>query len=76
MSKKAAVVLKAEIAICKAKLHSHEYERKLALHSSSDLIHTLFNIGRKDVRGLALEFLSDYPEYMVQFVLTIILIRL
>lgn len=68
MSKKAATVLKIEIAMCKEKLHSHPYEQQLDLHSKFELIHTLFNQGWEDVPGMALNFLSKYPKYMGEFI--------
>jgi len=62
------LTLEKQIAELKAMLHAHEYERKLALHSYVELIHTLFDPDSTNVEGMACEFLSEYPEYMDEFI--------
>jgi hypothetical protein len=62
------ISLNNQITDLKKRLHDHPYEKQLALHSCVELIHTLFNCGRKNVEGMAREFLSENPEYMGEFI--------
>ena len=62
------IILKEQIAELKARLHAHEYERKLALHSCVKLIHKVFELDRTNVKDMACKFLSEYPEYMGEFI--------
>ena len=64
----ATISINNQIADLKKRLHDHPYEKKLDLHSCAELIHTLFSCGRTNVEDMAREFLSEYPEYRVQFV--------
>ena len=62
------LTLEKQIAELNARLHVHPYVQQLALHSRVELIHKLFKCGREDVEGMACEFLSEYPEYMDEFI--------